>query len=79
MITPDQCRAARALLRWTQEQLAETAGVGVSTVEAFEAALRQPIDRNRAAIRQAFEAAGIAFIPENGGGAGVRFRSPTGE
>ena len=79
MITSDQCRAARALLRWTQEQLASTAGIGLSTVEAFEAGLRQPISRNLTAIKQAFENTGVEFIHENGGGAGVRFCRPSSQ
>jgi len=75
-ITPDQCRGARALLQMTQEQLAALSGVSLRTIAHFEKGERQPIPANIAALRRAFEEAGIEFIPENGGGAGVRFRTP---
>ena len=74
MISPNQCKAARALLGWTQEQLAITAGIGISTVREFELGQRKPIARNRQAILDAFSAAGIEFIDENGGGPGLRLR-----
>jgi len=72
MITSAQCRAARALLQRTQDQLAKDAGVGLSTIISFELEQRRPIRANVAAIRAALESAGVEFIPENGGGAGVR-------
>ena len=71
-ISPAQCRAARGLLEWSQDELAKAAGVGLSTVRDFEKGRRQPIANNMAAIRSALEKAGLDFIPENGGGAGVR-------
>ena len=74
MISPNQCKAARALLGWTQEQLAVTAGIGISTVRDFELGQRKPIARNRQAILDAFSAAGIEFIGKNGGGPGLRLR-----
>ena len=74
MISPNQCKAARALLGWTQEQLAVTAGIGISTVREFELGQRKPIARNRQAILDAFSTAGIEFIDENGGGPGLRLR-----
>jgi transcriptional regulator with XRE-family HTH domain len=74
MINSGQCRAARALLQWTQDQLAKDAGVGLSTVISFESEQRTPIRANLAAIQGSLEAAGVEFIPENGSGAGVRLR-----
>ena len=74
MITPEQCRAARALLNWKQEELANGAGVGVVTVRQFEAAAHAPRRATFSVIRRAFEAAGVEFIEENGGGPGVRLR-----
>ena len=71
---PDTCRAARGLLDWTQRRLAEDAKVGLSTVRAFENGTKVPIPNNLAAIQGTLEAAGVVFIPENGGGAGVRRR-----
>jgi transcriptional regulator with XRE-family HTH domain len=73
-ITPKTSRAARGLLDLTQSQLAKAAGVGLSTVKAFESAQKVPFANNRAAMQAALERLGIAFIPENGGGAGVRLR-----
>jgi transcriptional regulator with XRE-family HTH domain len=72
MITAAQCRAARGLLDWSQHDLAKAAGVGVITVHQLEAGLRQPRRATLDVIRRAFEAAGIEFIDENGGGPGLR-------
>ena len=75
-ITPEQCRAARGLLGWNQDQLADAARISRPTVTSFENGQRTPVTNNLTAIQAAFEAAGIEFIPENGGGDGVRFREP---
>jgi transcriptional regulator with XRE-family HTH domain len=69
-----QCRAARALLNWSQEQLASAASVSVTTLRNYERGATTPVTNNLAAIRAALEAAGVEFIPENGGGPGVRLR-----
>ncbi len=76
MITAAQCRAARALLVWSQQELAQKAGVGVVTVHQLEAGLSQPRHATLEVIQRAFEAAGVEFIDENGTGEGVRFRKP---
>ena len=73
-ISPSQCRAARALLGWTQQQLATAASTGLSTIKGFELGSSTPYRNNMAAIRRSLEEAGVDFIPENGGGAGVRLR-----
>jgi transcriptional regulator with XRE-family HTH domain len=75
-IPPAACRAARALLDWSQNQLAQAANVGQSTVRNFEAGRSTPVANNLDAIRRALETAGVEFIAENGGGAGVRLRKP---
>ena len=75
-ITPATCRAARGLIDLTQKQLADAAGVGLSTIKAFEGGSTTPIENNLKAIQAALVAAGVDFIPENGGGAGVRLRKP---
>ena len=74
MITPEQSRAARGLLGWTQQELANKAGVGVVTVHQLEAGMSQPRRATLEVIRRAFEIAGVEFIDENGGGRGVRLR-----
>lgn len=78
VISRDQCRAARALLEWTQDRLADSSSVSKKTIVDFESGKRTPYDRTVADIAHALEAAGIQFIPENGGGAGVRFRERRG-
>lgn len=72
MISPEQCRMARAGLGWTAKQLATAAGVGVATVNRFEAWQVTPIPATLAAIQRALEAAGIEFTD----GDGVRRREP---
>jgi transcriptional regulator with XRE-family HTH domain len=74
MIYPPQCRAARALLNWTQPQLAKAAGLGLSTVVDFEKERRSVSDEAVRAIRVALETAGALFIEQNGNGPGVRLR-----
>jgi transcriptional regulator with XRE-family HTH domain len=74
-ITPAQCRAARGLLGWSQEQLAQQAGVGIVTVHQFEAGRSEPRRATFDVIRRAFEATGVIFIKEDGdGGPGLRLR-----
>jgi transcriptional regulator with XRE-family HTH domain len=74
MFTPGQCKAARGLIGWNQQELAEKAGVGIVTVHQLEAGLSQPRRATLDVIRRALEAAGVEFIDENGGGPGVRLR-----
>ena len=71
---PGQCRAGRALLEMTQTDLADRAGVGLSTVVDFEKERRIVSAAAVKAIQDALIRAGIEFIDENGGGPGVRLR-----
>jgi DNA-binding XRE family transcriptional regulator len=76
-ITREQCRAARALLGWTQDQLeaaTENGGAKVAkkTIADFEVGKRAPYTRTLLDIRRALEGAGVIFIAENGDGPGVR-------
>lgn len=77
LTTGNQLKAARALASLNQEQLAERSGVNVNTIRNMEARgseiLVSGLD-TVAKVQGALEAAGVQFIPENGGGAGVRLR-----
>jgi transcriptional regulator with XRE-family HTH domain len=77
MVTPAQCRAARGLLDWSQQDLASQAGVGIVTVRQLEAGVNEPRRSTLEVVRQAFERAGVEFIDQNGGGAGVRLKRPS--
>jgi transcriptional regulator with XRE-family HTH domain len=70
MITSGQCRAARALLKWTQSELAEKADLARSTIKDFEAEKRTPHAPNLAEIERVLTAAGIEFT--NGDAPGIR-------
>jgi transcriptional regulator with XRE-family HTH domain len=74
MFTPAQCRAARGLLDWSQQDLASQAGIGIVTVRQVEAGSTKPRRATLIVLKQAFERAGVEFIDENGGGPGVRLR-----
>ena len=76
MITSDQIRAARALLRWSGSALAEKSGVGFSTLMRLETSEGVPSSHVKTleAIKAAFESAGIEFIGTPEEGAGVRWR-----
>jgi hypothetical protein len=62
------------MLRLGRDDLARLAEVAVATLADFEVGRRRPHPRTLIAIRAALEAAGVEFIEENGGGAGVRLR-----
>jgi predicted transcriptional regulator len=78
-LTSEQVRAARMLLRWEQKDLAEASGVSLPSIKRLET---QPGElgahhRTIEAIVHALEKAGVEFIPENGGGVGVRLAKRT--
>jgi transcriptional regulator with XRE-family HTH domain len=77
-LLPAQVRAARALLGWSQQELASRASVATSTVADFERGHRSPVSNNLEAMRSALEGAGISF-PAGGAVAGpppsIRLRS----
>jgi hypothetical protein len=76
MMTGMQMRAARAMTRWTMDQLAERTKVPVDRIRRAEAcdgeALLSPMDAE--AIKWAFERAGLQFLDDNGHGPGLRVR-----
>jgi transcriptional regulator with XRE-family HTH domain len=76
MLTSDQIRAARALVRWSAEALAAESGVGLSTIRRIEAAQGVPSAsaKNLARIQSALERAGVQFIDGDDAGPGVRLK-----
>ncbi len=81
MITAEQIRAARALLRWSAQDLADKSGIGFRTIQRFESESGIPGSRskNLMTIRKVLENAGVVFIDQNGGGPGVRLKEPLAE
>jgi ribosome-binding protein aMBF1 (putative translation factor) len=63
-MSPEQCRAARSWLGWSQQDLAKRARVGLSTVKDFEKGSRKTIPNNLSAIQVALEAGGICFVSD---------------
>jgi transcriptional regulator with XRE-family HTH domain len=79
-VTGSQLRAARALVRWSVHDLAESSRVAVATISHAEAQ-DGPVSVTPAhatALRRALEGAGVEFLAENGGGVGVRFSKRSG-
>ena len=72
MLTQAQCRAARAMLRWSGVDLAKRSGVSRSTIADFELGRRRPTKANLAALRRALEATAVQFIDDEDA-PGVRF------
>jgi len=75
-LTSDQIRAARSMLRWDQSDITDKSGVSLATIKRLEK-MTGTVTANRVtlqAIERAFIDAGIEFIPENGGGPGVRLK-----
>ncbi len=75
-LTSAQIRAARALIRWTAEDLAENSTVSVTTIRRAELTESQTVMTrvNDRVIRRTLEEAGVEFIDENGGGPGVQLK-----
>ena len=75
-LTSYQIRAARALVRWSAEELSQRSSVSLRTIRRAELAESHTTMTvpNESALRRALESAGVEFIDENGGGPGVRLR-----
>lgn len=76
MITPRQIRAARALLGWSQQQLADRAIVSLNAVTRLEKGKVDSRVSTINAIEKTLSKAGVEFIPAGDKGEGVRMRSP---
>ena len=76
MISTEQIRAARALLRWTAQNLADMSGVGVATIRRIELMDGVPSGQVRTieALRGALEGAGVEFIGSPSDRPGVRLK-----
>ena len=78
LVTSEQLRAARAILRLEQRDLSYASKVSLATIKRLEV-IPGTLTANRptiAALQRALELAGVEFINENGGGPGVRLRDP---
>lgn len=75
-MTPEQSRAARGWLDWSQDDLAKAAGVGPSTVRDFEKGRRAPIGATLAAMRAALQREGVGFLDGGDGAPGITFSKP---
>jgi transcriptional regulator with XRE-family HTH domain len=77
MISTDQVRAARALLRWSAQELADASGVGVATIRRMEVVDGVPSGQIRSllAIQTALESAGVEFIGSPTDNPGVRLKT----
>jgi transcriptional regulator with XRE-family HTH domain len=76
-MTPEQSRAARGWLGWSQAELAAKANVSISTVRDFEKGRHVPIAATLDAMRRALISAGIEFIDESGKAVGIRLSRDT--
>lgn len=65
-VSPSQCRAARALLKWSQPDLSKRCGIHIQTICAFENETGTPTKRTIQKIVYAFEKGGIEFIENDG-------------
>ena len=80
-LTSAQMRAARALIRWSADDLARETTLSVTTIRRAELTEGETsmTTANDLAVRRALETAGVEFIDENGGGPGVRLRKRQGK
>ncbi len=77
LITSNQIRAARALIRWTAQDLADSSGVAISTIKRMEVMEGVPAGniKTLSAIQAALEEAGIEFMGSPNDSPGVRLRT----
>lgn len=76
MITPRQIRAARALLDWSQQELADSAIVSLNALARLERGTVDPRTSTLSAVEKALVGAGVEFLPEAEKGEGVRLALP---
>jgi len=76
MVTPREVRAARALLGWTRQRLADRAVVSLNSVIRLEQGVVDPRTSTILRVRRALEEAGIEFLSLSGDEEGVKLRNP---
>ena len=78
MITAEQIRGARSMLRWSAKRLAEESGLSWPTIQRMESAQGVPsgLSKNLELVQRTLEYAGVIFIDEDELGPGVRLREP---
>lgn len=74
MITPEQCRAARGWLDWTQTDLARRAQVNPKSIYLFEKGKQKPHARTLGLIEKAIDDAGLGLLSIPGGPSGIAVR-----
>ncbi|MGO7541866.1 helix-turn-helix transcriptional regulator [Rhizobium ruizarguesonis] len=74
MLTPSQCRAARALLDWSQQQLADQSKIGNATIRNFESGKSAPQHATLDVLRRCFGSAGVEFFEDDRGEGVVKLR-----
>ena len=79
ILSAAQCRAARAMVEWSAERLSQASAIDLQTIRNFEARFRWASENTLRRLRITLEHAGVMFVPENGRGAGVRFKFNTRE
>ena len=73
-MTPEQCRAARALLGWSQSDLAKRSKVSISAIRNFERGMTMPVVNNLDALKRAVEAGGVVLINDGKLGVAMEIR-----
>jgi transcriptional regulator with XRE-family HTH domain len=61
MVTGEQVKAARTLLGWSIEELADQAALSAKTLEAFEEGRMLLVKMHKAVLREVLEGAGVFF------------------
>lgn len=62
ILTPALCRAARGMLDWTQNDLADRSGISRSTIRDYEGDRHEAHRATEAQLRLAFENGGLSFV-----------------
>ena len=75
MLSPCQCRMARAAVGLSRPEFAAKANISVATLADFELGKRAPYERTLRDVQETFEELGVTFLEDNEDGEGVRMRS----